>query len=126
MRSGDEVEELLITTGTPTPSQARADQMKLVAVGAPPSATAKPVVIDLPVVSGTGTVGSVISCTTGVWAGGPTYAYQWLSNAANVGTSVATYTTVAGDSGKSISCMVTGTNVNGSDQALSRNSIAIA
>jgi hypothetical protein len=71
-------------------------------------------------------VGSVLNCTLGNWFGVPTsYAYQWKSNAANVGTSVPTYTVVAGDSGHSMTCVVSATNANGTTIAPASNAIAI-
>jgi hypothetical protein len=64
--------------------------------------------------STTGHVGDSLACSTGNWYGAPTsFAYQWKSAAANVGTNSNTYTPVAGDAGKSITCVVTATNATG-------------
>lgn len=71
-------------------------------------------------------VGSVLNCTQGNWIGVPTgYAYQWKRGVTNVGTSVNTYTVVAGDAGNNITCVVSATNVNGTSVAPASNAIAI-
>ena len=74
-----------------------------------------------PVLSGTTTEGSVLSCTTGTWSGSPTYAYQWKRGAANVGTNANTYTLVAGDIGSNMTCVVTATNAGGAASATSNS-----
>jgi hypothetical protein len=86
----------------------------------PPTNTAPPVV------SGTATVGSLLSCTQGTWTYGQTYAYQWLRGGATIaGATNATRTLIAADSGTNISCRVTATNPAGSTPATS-NAIAVA
>jgi hypothetical protein len=71
-------------------------------------------------------VGSVLNCTLGNWFGVPTsYTYQWKSNAVNVGTSVNTYTVVAGDSTHSMTCVVSAINANGTTVAPASNAIVI-
>jgi len=83
---------------------------------------------EVPAVSGTGSVGSVLTCTMGTWkymGQGGTYSYAW-SNGAAIGTDANTYTVAAGDAGTSINCTVTATNANGSAAAPPSNSIAIA
>jgi len=83
---------------------------------------------EVPAVTGTGAVGSVLTCTMGIWkymGQGGTYAYAW-SNGAPVGTDAATYTVAAGDAGTSITCTVTATNTAGSTAAPPSNAIAIA
>jgi hypothetical protein len=87
-----------------------------------------PQYIDIPYVSSTLpiAVGCVLTSTVGNWFGTPTgYAYQWKSNAVNVGTSVPTYTVVAGDSGHSMTCVVSATNANGTTAAPASNAIVI-
>lgn len=81
-----------------------------------PTEPAAPVNRSAPVVSGHDSDGSTLTSTTGSWSGypSPTYAYQWKSDAANVGTDQNTYVTQAGDIGKSITCTVTATNTEGS------------
>jgi hypothetical protein len=88
---------------------------------------APPVVIDAPAVIGTGAVGQVLTCTQGNWDGTPSsYAYQWKRDGTtNIGTNANAYTLVAGDSGHSVSCVVTATNLTGSTPAAS-NAIAVA
>ena len=63
----------------PDPTQAEADALKERAHGVADEsepATAPPVNVDVPHVSGTGTVGSTLNCTMGNWQNEPTsYAY---------------------------------------------------
>jgi hypothetical protein len=84
-----------------------------------------------PVVSGTQTFGSTLSCTTGTWTGTPTisYTYQWQRDGSNINTATSsTYTLVQADVGNTIRCVVTGTNSYGNSSAISNptsNIIAI-
>ena len=72
-------------------------------------------------------VGSVLNCTLGNWFGVPTsYSYAWKRDVATaIGSNAATYTTVAGDSTHSITCIVSATNANGTTAAPASNAIAI-
>jgi hypothetical protein len=75
-----------------------------------------------PVISGSTTLGSVLTSTTGTWTGTPTitYTYQWKRNGSNIGSATnSTYTLVVADSGASITCEVTATNPFGSANATS-------
>jgi len=80
-----------------------------------------------PVVSGTGTVGNVLSLSNGVWQPTPaSYSRQWRRNGVNIAGATATsYTLVAADSGTSVSGAVTASNNAGSATAVS-NAIAVA
>ena len=85
-----------------------------------------PTVVDTPHVSGGTGVGSTLTCTQGNWTAAPTsYAYQWKRNTTNVGTNADTYKVVVGDSGASLTCIVTATNAAGSMAAPPSNAIAI-
>lgn len=87
---------------------------KLPGYAAPPP-TVPPLNVSPPVVSGGTAIGSVLSCTSGVWSPIGTYVYQWKSGGANIaGQTGTSYTAVSGDVGKTITCVVTATNVNGS------------
>lgn len=69
-----------------------------------------------PVVSGTTTVGSVLTVTNGTWTGIPTpvFTRQWQRNGVNIaGATAATYTLVSGDLGVTIRAVVTATNARG-------------
>lgn len=77
-----------------------------------------------PVISGTQVVGSVLSSTTGTWAGTApiTYTYQWYRGASLIsGATSNTYTLVQADAGNTsnITCKVTGTNIAGNSTATS-------
>jgi len=88
--------------------------------------SAAPVNVDVPHISGTATVGSTLTATMGNWTGAPgTYAYQWRRGTTNVGTNSSTYVVQAGDTGASITCVVTATNAAGSTTAPPSNAIAI-
>ena len=79
-----------------------------------------------PVASGTLTVGSTLSCTSGTWTNSPTYTYQWQRGGANIsGATSASYVTVSADGGTSVGCLVTATNAAGSASQAS-NTLAIA
>jgi len=80
-----------------------------------------------PVVSGTNTVGSLLTTTNGTWSGSLpiTYTYQWLRNGLNIsGATSSTYTLVTADTSNVVSCKVTATNSVGSANATS-NSLTI-
>ena len=80
-----------------------------------------------PVVSGTNTVGSLLTTTNGTWSGSLpiTYTYQWLRNGSNIGGATSsTYTLVTADTSNVVSCRVTATNSVGSANATS-NSLTI-
>jgi hypothetical protein len=88
--------------------------------GAP--VTAPPVNTGVPVVTGSPRIGEVLSCGTGTWSGHPTptYARQWLRDGTNIsGATGATYTVLEADLNHAISCRVTATNSQGSDQITS-------
>jgi hypothetical protein len=86
-----------------------------------------PVNITPPLVSGTGTVGQVLTTTVGTWLTSPTYTFQWYRAGVLIaGATSQTYTLVAGDSGKAVSAVVTATSAGKSTPAASSNSIAVA
>ena len=81
-----------------------------------------PANVGAPVISGTTTLGSTLSSTTGAWNGNPTptYGYQWRRNAVNIPSATgSTYVLVSADSGAAITCVVTATNALGSSSATS-------
>jgi hypothetical protein len=113
----------------PTPTQDEADAFKAQAHGeAEADPAAPPAVVDVPIISGTGDVGSTLTCTMGNWTGEPTsYAYAWSSNGtAGPQQPSNTYAVKPADAGKSISCVVTATNDYGSTAAPPSNAIAVA
>jgi hypothetical protein len=87
----------------------------------------KPVSTSAPTVTGTPTVGSVITCTPGGWGNNPTaFAYQWLRNGTAIsGQTGTTYTVVTADEGTSLTCAVTATDAAGATAATS-NALAVA
>lgn len=80
-----------------------------------------------PFVTGTGIVGQLLTCSSGAWSGSPapTFTYQWQLNSVNIsGATTDSYTPVIGDTGGSIRCVVTATNIVGSSSANS-NAVTI-
>lgn len=85
-----------------------------------------PVNTAAPGLSGTVSVGSVLSCSTGTWSGmggnSASFSYQWQNSPDGSswndigGNTSSTYTIVSGDSGKYLRCVVTATN-DGAPQA---------
>ena len=71
---------------------------------------------DPPTITGTAAVGQVLTCNPGTWSGtGITYAYAWKRDGAAIdGAGAQTYTVVAADNGKALTCAVTATNASGS------------
>lgn len=69
----------------------------------------------MPVVTGTAAVDAVLTASTGTWTATPSsYAYQWTKDGDDIsGATTATYTVLAGDSGKRVACRVTATNASG-------------
>lgn len=80
-----------------------------------------PTVVTPPVIAGEPTVGQTLACDDGTWDQTPdSVAHQWRRDDVDIGGAVAaTYMLGAIDEGAMISCMVTATNVDGSDTAAS-------
>ena len=80
-----------------------------------------PVNSTLPVISGTTTLGSVLTTTNGTWTHSPTsFTYQWYRGLVQIfGATSSTYTLVIADSTAAITCVVTATNAGGSTPATS-------
>jgi hypothetical protein len=98
-------------------------------VGIAPANTA------LPTITGTATLGSTLTASSGTWDGAPapTFAYQWLrcdgagANCVNIASATATtYNLVAADVSKTIRVQVTATNFLGSSSADSAQTTAVA
>jgi hypothetical protein len=87
-----------------------------------------PVNTTVPALSGTGTVGQVLTVTNGNWTYTPSsYTYVWRRGATTIGGAAAsTYTLVAADSGTTITCIVTAHNAAGATAAPPSNGIAVA
>ena len=82
-----------------------------------------------PVVSGTATTGQTLSSTTGTWTGTATitFAYQWKRAGSNIsGATSSTYALVDADVGSAVSCVVTGTNSQGSSTGTSNSTGSVA
>jgi hypothetical protein len=97
--------------------------------GTPPSNSVAPAV------TGSATVGEVLSCSTGTWSGDATisFGYQWQADTAGNGTfsnisgaTSSTYTLQAAEEGDKVRCVVTGTNGSGSASANSNQAGPVA
>jgi hypothetical protein len=68
-----------------------------------------------PAITGTHTVGNVLTVGNGTWTGSPTsYAYQWTRDGVDIATATAaTHTLVSGDLAHMIGAYVTATDANG-------------
>ena len=97
--------------------------LKVVAFGGTSTQVgSSPVNTVAPVISGTTTLGSVLTTTNGTWTGTTpiTYSYQWKRNGSNIlGETNSTYTLVVADSSANITCSVTATNSVGSSTTTS-------
>ena len=92
------------------------------AILAESNAAVLPVNTVAPVISGSTSLGSVLSSTTGTWTGTPTitFTYQWYRGATLItGATSSTYTIVVADSAAALTCQVTATNGAGSVSATS-------
>jgi hypothetical protein len=92
------------------------------ATGAIMRAATTPGVTDLfpPILSGTAAVGQALSCTRGLWNGGPaiTYEYRWLRDGSAIaGATGDTYTVRLADRGHGLRCEVTATDSGGQASA---------
>jgi hypothetical protein len=75
-----------------------------------------------PLISGSPSVGSTLTCTPGTWLGepAPTYVTQWLRGGLPIAGAIgASYTLTTADDGQQIACEVTATNQTGSSIAVS-------
>jgi hypothetical protein len=87
------------------------------AVGPITTSATAPANTVLPAISGTTSIGNVLTSTTGTWTGSPTitYAYQWTRAGSNIaGATASTYTLVTADVSTMIAVTVTATNGLGS------------
>jgi hypothetical protein len=83
--------------------------------------SSKPGSTTAPALTGTASIGSVLTCSQGSWSNNPaSVAYKWLRNGSAIAGQIGnTYTVQSTDLGMGISCEVTATNAAGSTGALS-------
>jgi hypothetical protein len=76
-----------------------------------PTADLPPSNLSAPTISGDDTVGSLLECSSGTWAGSPapSYAYTWLDAGHGVG-SGSTYRVASQEAGSTLQCEVTAQN----------------
>ena len=86
------------------------------------------VIGERPHIEGTGAVGRTLTCERGTWAGepSPSFEYQWSRDGAPIAAATEQkYTVEPADQEHTLSCRVTATNIEGSAEAESENSVAI-
>lgn len=95
----------------------------------PTASGVAPYVTAIPTLSGTFTVGQVITAANGTWAGDATitYTYQWYANNIAIsGATAGTYTLLAAELGKRITARITATNGSGTASATTAPSAAVS
>jgi hypothetical protein len=91
--------------------------------GAAPENTAQPTI------SGSGVLGSTLTCSEGAWTGtpSPTLSYQWLRDGLAIPAATGNaYTVVEADQGHALACRVSAINSEGVASALSTNVVEVA
>ena len=86
------------------------------------------VIEEPPYIVGTGAVGRTLTCERGTWAGqpAPSFTYQWYRDGSAIaGATEQKYTVELADQEHVLSCRVIATNIEGSAEAESVNSVAI-
>jgi len=92
------------------------------------SVPAAPANVLQPSLVGNGAVGSVVTCNQGTWSGfpAPTFSYNFRVNSISVQSGASnTYTPLIGDDTKTLTCIVTATNTQGSANATTSNSLVV-
>jgi hypothetical protein len=92
-------------------------QMAAALSGATPPPLQAPVNLTPPVISGSTTIGSVLTCNPGTWSGSPSFEYIWTRNETTIGGATSsTYTIQAIDAGTTLECEVKASNAIGSNE----------
>ena len=92
-------------------------QMAAALSGATPPPLQMPTNITPPVISGSTTIGSVLTCDPGTWTGSPSFEYIWTRNEVTiVGATSQTYTIQDIDGGATLECEVKALNAAGAGQ----------
>lgn len=87
--------------------------------------TVDPVNSVAPAITGLLTTGATLTVTNGTWSGSPTFTRQWYANGVAIsGATNTTYVILAGDSGKTITVVVTALNAGGPVTATSNAVVA--
>jgi hypothetical protein len=92
------------------------------------SVPAAPVNVVQPLLTGNGAVGTVVTCSNGSWTGSPspTFSFNFRVNGVSVQNGASnTYTPLIGDDTKTLTCLVTATNTQGSASEGASNSLVV-
>ena len=123
---GSALRVVVVGTNAAGSSSAASAETGVVGPPATPPASTSP-----PVVSGSATVGGVLSASTGSWSGSEpiSYAYQWQRCSPGcvdvAGAAVSTYTVQTGDAGSTLRVVVTASNGGGSSSAASAETAVV-
>ena len=85
------------------------------------SSSTAPVSTGLPTLTGSGAIGTGLTCSQGSWSGAvSSYSYAWKNNGATIGGAASSsYVVLSADAGDALTCTVTATNAIGSASATS-------
>jgi hypothetical protein len=92
------------------------------------SIPAAPVNVVQPLLSGNAAVGTVVTCSNGSWTGSPSpsFSFDFKINGVSVQSGASnTYTPLIGDDTKTLTCLVTATNTQGSASEGASNSLVV-
>jgi hypothetical protein len=92
------------------------------------SVPAAPVNVVQPLLTGNGAVGTVVTCSNGSWTGSPSpsFSFDFKINGVSVQSGASnTYTPLIGDDTKTLTCLVTATNTQGSASEGASNSLVV-
>lgn len=95
----------------------------------PTTAGVAPYVTVVPAITGTATVGQLLTASSGTWSGDATivYSYAWYANNIAIpGATASTYTLVSAQSGKRITARVVASNASGSASSTTSPTAAVS
>lgn len=116
---------IMVATGCKKNDSMQFTQQGIISSNA--NATLRPVSTVAPVITGYKGVGNEMYVSTGSWLNDPvSFTYQWKNAGVDIGGATSsTYTSVSGDLGDAITCVVTATNGAGSTSQVSSNSFTV-
>lgn len=96
-------------------------EIMVISGSAPTNSVSAPANSTLPVLTGSGRLGTVLTCSKGTWTNIPTkYAFQWKRDGSNItGATSAHYLVASADIGHALTCTVTASNLGGNASATS-------